>query len=90
MYRKLPKANRKSQKLFPLSKIAHPFHFITYMVNVLKFQALYSILSKFCYFMKTLLEILSGMANSVDPDQTAVGLHCLHIPFYQTLWCRKC
>ena len=35
------------------------------------------------------------MVNSVDPDQTApekqsdVGLHCLHMPFCQTLWCTK-
>ena len=36
------------------------------------------------------LKILSGMANSVDPDQTAplglkeqsdLGLYCLHMPF---------
>ena len=35
--------------------------------------------------------MLSGMANSVDPDQTApkeqsdLGLHCLHMTFCQTL-----
>ena len=39
-------------------------------------------------------KILSGMANSVDPDQTAplqeqsdLGLHCLHMPICQQLWC---
>ena len=33
--------------------------------------------------MQLLLKILSGMANSVDLDQTApdLGLHCLHKPF---------
>ena len=41
--------------------------------------------------MQMFLKILSGMANSVDPDQTAtkeqsdLGLHCLHIPVCQTL-----
>ena len=28
-------------------------------------------LPKFCFFMQLILKILSGMANSVDPDQTA-------------------
>ena len=31
--------------------------------------------------MQFFLKILSGMANSVDPDQTALGLHCLHMQF---------
>ena len=41
--------------------------------------------------MQVFLKILSGMANSVDPDQTApseqsdLGLHCLHMSFCQTL-----
>ena len=26
---------------------------------------------KFCFFMQLFLKIFSGMANSVDPDQTA-------------------
>ena len=37
-------------------------------------------------FMQMFLKIISGMANSVDPDQTApkkeqpdLGLHCLHV-----------
>ena len=35
-------------------------------------------------FMQLLLEIFSGIANSIDPDQTAqeqsdLGLQCLHI-----------
>ena len=29
------------------------------------------IYTKFCFFMHLLLKILSGIANSVDPDQTA-------------------
>ena len=40
--------------------------------------------------MQLFLKILSGMANSVDPDQTApsdLGLHCLHIPICQKLMC---
>ena len=46
---------------------------------------------KFCFFMQRSLKLLSGMAKSVDPDQTApleqsdLGLHCLHMPFCQTL-----
>ena len=45
------------------------------MVNVLKFQTLYSILfwPKFCFFIHLLLKMLSGMANSVDPDKTALS-----------------
>ena len=42
--------------------------------------------------MQLFLKILSGMANSVDPDQTApfdLGLHHLHMSFCQTLWCLK-
>ena len=45
--------------------------------------------------MQFFLKILSGMANSVDLDQTApkeqsdLGLHCLHMPFCQTLLCTK-
>ena len=34
-------------------------------------------------------KILGGMANCVDPDQIAeqydLGLHCLHMPFFQNL-----
>ena len=43
------------------------------MVNVLKFQTLYSIsfLPKFCFLFELFLKILSENANSVDPDQTA-------------------
>ena len=39
--------------------------------------------------------MLIGMANSVDPDQTALqeqsdlGQHCLHMPFCKTLRCSK-
>ena len=44
--------------------------------------------------MTLLLKILSRMANSVDPDQTVPSgtdlvLHCLQMPFGQTLWCSK-
>ena len=40
--------------------------------------------------MHLLLKILSGMANSVDPDQQSdLGLHCLHMSFFQILWCSK-
>ena len=43
------------------------------MVNVLKFQILYSILFwlKILLFIQLFLKMLSEMANSVDPDQTA-------------------
>ena len=36
-------------------------------------------------FMQLFLKILSGMANSVDPDLTAP----LHMPFCQKLGCMK-
>ena len=41
--------------------------------------------------MQLSLKILSGMANSVDPEQTApdLSLHCLHIPFCQKRWYTK-
>ena len=45
--------------------------------------------------MQLSLKMLSGMANSVDPDQTAPveqsdqGLHCLHMPFCQILRFQK-
>ena len=42
------------------------------MVNVLKFQTLIPyFLAKILLFIQLLLRILSGMANSVDSDQTA-------------------
>ena len=45
--------------------------------------------------MQMSLKMLIGMANSVDPDQTAPkeqsdqGLHCLHMPICQTPRCSK-
>ena len=43
----------------------------------------------FLFFMQLFHKILSGMANSADPDQTEeqsdLGQHCLHMPFCQTL-----
>ena len=45
--------------------------------------------------MQLFHKLLNGMANSVDPDQTApeeqsdLGLHCLHMLFCQTHWCAK-
>ena len=43
------------------------------MVNVQKLLKLYSILFwlNFFFFMQLFLKVLSVMANSVDPDQTA-------------------
>ena len=41
------------------------------------------------------LKVLSGMANSEDPDQTApkeqsdLDMHCLHMAFCQKLLCLK-
>ena len=67
------------------------------MVNLLNFRTLYSILCwpEFSFFLQSFLKILSGLANCVDPDQTApleqsdLGLHCLHMPFCQKLLCSK-
>ena len=66
-------------------------------VNVLKFLTLYSMLflALILLFTQLSLKILSGLANSVDPDQTAPYVqsdlcqHCLHKPYYQTLRCLK-
>ena len=82
------KAKRKGMLLMLVSFISAPsftFFFFLFqsfpssMVNVLKFQTLYSILfwPKFCFFMHLFHRILSGMATNVDPDQTALGLHCI-------------
>ena len=65
------------------------------MINVLKFQTLYSILfsPKFCFSCTCFLKYLVEMANSVDPNQTRLlhqqsdlGLCCLLMPFCQQLW----
>ena len=61
-------------------------------VNCLKIRTLYTILFLHNFFFYAVVsKILSGMANSVDPDQTApdLGLHCLHMPFCWELWCTK-
>ena len=46
-----------------------------------------------CAFNAVVTKIHSGMANNVDPDQTKeqtdLGLHYLHMPFGQKLWCTK-
>ena len=42
--------------------------------------------------MQFFLKILCGVANSVDPDQTAQSdrdLHCLHMPFCQNIFVYK-
>ena len=78
-----------SAKAFPFSKwqqtLRHAFillksypfvHLI--MVNAPNFQTFYSILSwsKFHIFMQLFLKVLSGMANIVDPYQTAPVCIC--------------
>ena len=61
-------------------------------VNVLTFH---TILAYILLFMQLFLKILSGIGNSVDPDQTLLqrrsylGLYCLHILFCQKLWFRN-
>ena len=61
--------------------------------NVLKVQTLHSILfwPLNLLFIQLFLKILSGMANSVDPDQeqSYLGLHFLPMPFCQTPRCTK-
>ena len=32
--------------------------------------------------MQLVHKIFSGMVNNVEPDQTDLGLHCLHMPFF--------
>ena len=45
--------------------------------------------------MHFFLNMISEMANSADPDQTApkeqsdLRMHCLDMPFFQALWCTK-
>ena len=52
-------------------------------VNVLKFRTLYSIFffPQILLFMPLFLKSFNGLTNSVDPDQSDVGLHFLHMPF---------
>ena len=60
------------------------------MVNVLKIQTLYFIpFYLISVFTQLFLKIISGIVNSIDPDQTDLGLHCLHMPFCQKHWCTK-
>ena len=40
-------------------------------------------------FLQLYLKIHSGMANNVDPDQTAQGLHCLHNHFVRNFGVRN-
>ena len=42
---------------------------------------------KICFFYMLFLKTLSGMANSVDPDQerSDLGMYCLFMPFCQKL-----
>ena len=56
-------------------------------VNVLKFHFIPSFFVLMFYFCAVVSKILSGMANSVDPDQeqSDLGLHCLHMKFCKTL-----
>ena len=63
-------------------------------VKVLKFQALYSIYYglNFAFFASTqlFLKPLTGMTNSVDPDQTALSTPFAHgINFCQKLQVRN-
>ena len=65
------------------------------MVNVLKFQTLYSMFFGLNFVYYASLKMLSGTANSVKPHQTSpsgavcLGLHCLHMSFCQSLRCLK-
>ena len=60
-------------------------------LNVLKFWAPYSVLFglNFAFYAVAMFhKIFSGMANSVDPDQSALGqgLHCLHVSFLSEIF----
>ena len=48
-----------------------------------------NILAKILLFTQLFLITFGGMANSVHPDQSGLGRHCLHMPFCQSLWCSK-
>ena len=55
----------------------------------------YTILVQILFFIHLFPKIPNGMANSVDlirlllQEQSDLGLHCLPMPFCQTLWCMK-
>ena len=60
-----------------LSVVLGKFGILVYDKYPKKFRTLYSILfwPKFCFLYSELfLKVLSGMANSVDPDQTAFSV----------------
>ena len=70
---------------------------ISFTVNVLKFRTLYSIplWPKFCSlcncFQKYLVEwqTVKTLIRLLLKEQSDLGLHCLHMPFCQTLWCTR-
>ena len=57
--------------------------------HMLSLMHVWAIKAKILLFMQFFLKIFSGMANNVDPDQTAQGLHCLNMPFCQKFWYTK-
>ena len=46
--------------------------------------------AKIFLFMQMFLKIFNGMANSVDQEQSDLGLYCLPVQFCRTLWCMQC
>ena len=54
------------------------------MVNVLKFQTLlFLFTNKMLVIRAERTYILIIKTNREDPEQTALGLHCLSMPFWQ-------
>ena len=76
-----------SNEIIILTMCINCIYLIT--VNVLEFQTLWAILFlPSLFFYAFVHKIFGANTSSVDPDETApdLGLHCLHMPFYQTNW----
>ena len=60
----------------------------TYIVNVLKFRTLYilTFLPKFCFSCSYFLKYLVKRQTMQTQEQSDLGLHCLHTPFYWALF----
>ena len=75
--------SKRRVKTENLTKVNNKWTF-AYMVNVLNFKHFIPYFFGLnLLFVQWSLKMLSGIANSEDPDQTApdLGLHCLYMVF---------
>ena len=71
-------------------EIKENYPWLSFMVNVLKHFMPYLFFLKFCcFFLHSFHNIFWGKANSASEGGVwfGMGLHYLHVAFYQTSWC---